>query len=72
MQTGICLISMCRLHCCAAAQIKQPNVATGVSLYSCGSCIVQNIEMPTAAGFGFYDGTSTASNTYQYAPPGGR
>ena len=45
-------------------QIKQPTDSTGVALYSSTGCIVQDLTLHSAAGFGFYDGTSTGANSY--------
>lgn len=49
------------------AQIKQPTDSTGVAVYSSSGCTVRDLTLYAAAGFGFYDGTSTGSNSYMYA-----
>ena len=52
----------------ACLQIKQPTDATGIAVYSSTGCTVRDLTLYSAAGFGFYDGTATGSNSYMCAP----
>lgn len=52
----------------ACLQIKQPTDATSLAVYSSTGCTVRDLTLYSAAGFGFYDGTATGSNSYMCAP----
>lgn len=43
-----------RLFWLCLMQIKQPTLSTGIAMYTCTSCTLSNLVLPTTAGFGIY------------------
>lgn len=43
-------------------QLKQPTLSTGIGMYNAKNVRLTNLVMPTAAGFGIYDGTPIGTN----------
>ncbi len=39
---------------CGCVQIKQPTLSTGIAMYTSSKCTLNNLILPTAAGFGIY------------------
>ena len=50
------------------AQLKQPTLSTGIGMYNAKNNKLVNLVLPTAAGFGIYDGTPTGTNYITCAP----